>query len=486
MTLADILESAKKHIVAMVITVVAIVGITCVIAMRETPVYTASARYYAAVQWDGEEQVSNEQITSDQTFVKSQMGLLTEFARTSVVLKPVVDQLHLDTTADALSDSVSVIADSDSQFLTISARDTDPNVAADIANAVGESLNKKIASNDLGDVKTSALSTIALQVIKPAKAPTSPSSDNRSTLLIGGLVAVVSAFLVAIALELGNRKLRDLTDLGRCTDSPVLGLIPSSDKFAEGAAVISHADSREAENVRRLSRNLAFVSPDRTELSNVIVVTSPAPSDGKTTVAVNVAAAFAENNKKVLLIDADLRRPAVPRVLGMDGTIGLSHLVTGQTDSKTVIQPYWRSNFHVLPAGEQTTNPSIIINSRAMMSLLEQVATSYDYVVVDTAPLTVTNDAIVFSKHGAPMLMVVSQGGTLKHVLRDSLQELAMVGVQIVGVVFNRVRVSHDSSKYYSYYSRNDVEPRKYGRARVFHQLSKHGGLSEHAERGEQ
>lgn len=61
-----------------------------------------------------------------------------------------------------------------------------------------------------------------------------------------------------------------------------------------------------------------------------------------------------------------------------------------------------------------------------------------------------------------------------------------MVGVQIVGVVFNRVRVSHDSSKYYSYYSRNDVEPRKYGRARVFHQLSKHGGLSEHAERGEQ
>ncbi len=126
--------------------------------------------------------------------------------------------------------------------------------------------------------------------------------------------------------------------------------------------------------------------PDE-HLANVIVVTSTGPSEGKTTVSVNLATAFAESGHKVLLIDADVRNPSVSKKkIGIEGTVGLTHLITNQVSSSS-IQRYWKPNFHVLPAGKQSMNPSILLNSRAMKALVEQVAESYDYVFVDTAPM---------------------------------------------------------------------------------------------------
>ena len=480
MTLADILGAARKHIVAMVIVVAVIFGATCGIAAREVPVYTAYAQFYATLRQastpasgtqddgtatcDGTAQDQGQsdqaapspqtpsQVTSDQNFVKSQIGLLPTLVQTDAVLQPVIDKLKLTTTPDALAGNVAINMSEDSLFLTIGAKSTDPQTAADIANAVGESLNNQIAADSFGDVKTNALSPIVLQAVKPAKAPGAPTSNNRSTLLIGGLVALVAAILVAVALEAMNRRVRDVADLGRYVDAPVLGLVPESDELGEGSVVAAHPGSRAAEGIRRLARNLAFVTPDRTAFSNVVVITSPGPSEGKTTIAANVAAAFAENDEKVLLVDTDLRHPSIARLLGIDGRIGLTHLVTGQADSQTAIQPYWKPHFHVLPAGEQTTNPGIIINSQAMMSFLEQAAAAYDHVVLDTAPLSVTNDAAIFAKKGTLTLLVTAQRRTLKRTLRDCVQELEMVGVQVVGTVFNRTRLSRGGENYYYYY----------------------------------
>lgn len=476
MTLADILGAAKKHIVAMVITVAVIFGATCGFAAREVPVYTAYSQYYATLRQSAAtpdqsgatpapSQESPDQVKSDQDFVRSQIVLLNTLVQTDAVLQPVIDKLKLSTTPDALAGNVAINSSEDSLFLTIGAKSTDPQTAADIANAVGESLNNQIAADSFGEVKTNALSPIVLQVVKPAKAPGAPTSNNRSTLLIGGLVAVVVAFLVAIALEAMNRRVRDVADLSQYVDAPVLGLVPESNELSEGTVVASHPGSHAAEGIRRLARNLAFVTPDRTTFSNVVVITSPGPSEGKTTIAANVAAAFAENDEKVLLVDTDLRHPSVAKLLGINGRIGLTHLVTGQADSQSAIQPYWKPHFHVLPAGEQTTNPGIIINSQAMMSFLEQAAAAYDHVVLDTAPLSVTNDAAIFSKKGTLTLLVTAQNRTLKRALRDCMQELSVVGVQIVGTVFNRTKLTrgNESYYYYYYYLEDEGRPRKRG-----------------------
>ena len=487
MTLADILGAARKHLVAMVVTVAVVFGAACGIAAREVPVYTAYSQYYATLrqpsaaaqsttspdQGDaqdgtGVQQDSPAQVKSDQEFVRSQIGLLNTLVQTDAVLQPVIDKLKLTTTPDALAGNVAINSSEDSLFLSIGAKSTDPQTAADIANAVGESLNNQIAADSFGDVKTNALSPIVLQVVKPAKKPSAPTSNNRSTLLIGGLVALVAAFLVALALEAMNRRVRDVADLEQFVDAPVLGLVPESDALGKGTVVVAEPGSRAAEGIRRLARNLAFVTPDRTAFSNVVVITSPGPSEGKTTIAANVAAAFAENDEKVLLVDTDLRHPSIARLLGINGRIGLTHLVTGQADAQAAIQPYWKPHFHVLPAGEQTTNPGIIINSQAMMSFLEQAAASYDHVVLDTAPLSVTNDASIFAKKGTLTLLVTAQNRTLKRALRDCMQELSMVGVQIVGTVFNRTRLNRGNENYYYYYYYLEEEgrPRKRG---LFH-----------------
>nr|WP_239512465.1 CpsD/CapB family tyrosine-protein kinase [Bifidobacterium aerophilum] len=213
--------------------------------------------------------------------------------------------------------------------------------------------------------------------------------------------------------------------------------------------VVADPASNASESVRRLALNLAFISPDRTNRSNVIVITSSGAHEGKTTIAVNLAAALAEKGEKVLLIDTDLRKPSVARHLGLNGAVGLSHLLTGQVKSTDAIQQYWKPNFHILPAGDQTTNPSILINSNSMKSLLDEVSGLYDHVIVDTTPLRVANDAVVFAKDGARMLVVASQGVTIKKQLKDAMQELAMIDVPPVGSVFNLMQAKQGGDYYY-------------------------------------
>lgn len=218
--------------------------------------------------------------------------------------------------------------------------------------------------------------------------------------------------------------------------------------------IIAKPTSREAEEVRRLRTNLMFALPDGPQ-SNVIVVTSAGPSEGKTTLCVNLATAFAENDGKVLLVDADVRNPSIADKIGIDGNVGLTHLITNQVSSQDAIQRYWKQNLHVLPAGTQSMNPSILLNSRAMKALIEQVAGAYDYVIVDTAPIQVANDAAVFAKEGPELLLVAGIGVTEKNVLRQTTQELETLDIHAAGVAINYAEQDKSRKSVYYYYYGN-------------------------------
>ncbi|RSX55325.1 polysaccharide biosynthesis tyrosine autokinase [Bifidobacterium samirii] len=473
MTVADILEALKKHLIVELVVLLAALAGGFLYVNQQTPQYTATAQMFASFNRNPTEAgtetdlgtPSYSEIQSQSSYVTSQLGTLPTLATTPAVLQPVIDELKLDTTVSALAGSIG-ISTSSTYFVNITATNTDPQTAADIANAVGRSLKEQLSSDSYSSERTYVLSYLNLSVIREASVPGSPSSPNvKSFMFKMLLIGVVAAVFAGLVAEMLDQRLRQMADLQRIAQSPTLGIIGKDKAFQEGApVVVSAPSSRAAESVRRLALNLSFLAPDRTDRSNVIVIASSGPSEGKTTIATNLAAAMAENGERVLLVDTDLRKPSTAKTLDIDGKVGLTHLLAGKVTFADAVQRYWKENFHILPAGEQTTNPSILINSRAMQEFLEHAAAHYDHVIIDTTPMRVANDAAVFAKDGARLLLVASQGVTFKRQLRDAVQEFRMIGVEPVGTVFNQEQAKKAKNGYYYYYYYGEGKRRRSGR----------------------
>lgn len=292
------------------------------------------------------------------------------------------------------------------------------------------------------------IAPIVLASIQQAQAPDQPSTSRKSILLIGVLAAFVIAICAAVLKEVIERHVREVDDVTRITNVSNLAIVQESSHFDGKPVVISTPEISVSENIRRLASNIAFITPKNAALSNVIVVTSAGTGEGKSTIASNLAAAFAESDENVLLIDTDLRNPNVAQNLGIHGENGLTQLITGQLKTEDVIQHYWKPNFHVLPAGERIANPSAIINSRAMRAMVEQMAQHYSFVVIDSASLSVANSAEIFANMGALLLLVTARDVTLKQQLQRTVRELEVVHLKVAGTVFNYAKQQKASTSY--------------------------------------
>ncbi|MEE1296051.1 MAG: CpsD/CapB family tyrosine-protein kinase [Bifidobacterium sp.] len=190
------------------------------------------------------------------------------------------------------------------------------------------------------------------------------------------------------------------------------------------------------------------------------MITSTGPNEGKTTISANIAATLAENGAKVLLIDADLRHPSVAKRLDIDGSAGLAHVLSGQATVRDVVQRYWRPNLHVMPAGPKPPNASRLLNSPLMVELVNNALQQYDYVIIDTAPMVVANDAVLFVRRGGALVMVCRRDQTLKRDLREISEELTTLDMSATGIIINCAKDTKKTSEYgnYYYYYSNDDE----------------------------
>ncbi len=430
----------KKHwIVGLAVLVVSLAVTVCVV-QTTVPEYSASVTAVTNAQ-----SAAADGSTSD-----SRMGVVSRVATSSAVLEPVIDELDLDTSVDAMASSVSASVDA-SGLMTVTATSSDSQQAADIANAVYDSLVQQIEDDSFASNETGLFNGLQFSVIERAVAPSSPVSPNKPRLIfMGTLAGLVLALVVIVVIDVSDKRVRDTADIQRILYSPVISSVPKSDTFRGTApAVISDPSSKAAEDIRRLALNLDFIVPDKTDMSNVIVVASSDASEGKTTIAVNLAAAIAERGRTVLLIDTDLRKPSMAGVLGINGKVGLAHVLARQAKLDEAIQQYWKPTFHVMPAGEQQANPSILINSKAMNMLLHAAAKQYDNVIVDSTPMSVANDSAVFAKEGGTLLMVVGQGVAQKKTLKASAEEFELVGVKPAGAVVDMVKEQRGKGDYY-------------------------------------
>ncbi|MGY4643714.1 polysaccharide biosynthesis tyrosine autokinase [Cellulomonas sp. URHB0016] len=428
------------------IAVLTALGLVLAVAVTvtATPLYTATTKAFVSVR--SGETVGD--LVQGSTYSQNQVRSFAQLATMPTVLDPVIDDLGLDVGPGTLAANLAVTVPQNTVIIAISATDPVPEQAAAIADAVAAQLAKAVA--DLSP--TEGADPIRVSTVAEAGVPTTPSSPNpKANLVVGLMLGLALGVAGAVARELLDTKVRTEEDLRKVTDSSVIGSIPLDGTAEQSPLVVQGSpQSPRAEAFRRLRTNLQFL--DAGERSRAMVLVSAIPAEGKSTTAINLAITLADAGTRVALVDADLRRPSIASYLGMEGSVGLTTVLIGRADLEDVMQPWGNDCLDVLPAGQVPPNPSELLGSQAMSTVLKELAGRYDVVLVDTAPLLPVTDGAILAKLAGGALVTVGSGTVTRHQLAEALGSLGSVGARVLGIVMNRTTRQGDRYPYYDYY----------------------------------
>ncbi|MBQ1772429.1 MAG: CpsD/CapB family tyrosine-protein kinase [Clostridia bacterium] len=217
--------------------------------------------------------------------------------------------------------------------------------------------------------------------------------------------------------------------------------------------VCEHLSFAAKEAFKRLRTNLVMSFPDEDTLCKIVGVTSAQPSDGKSTIALNLSYSLAELGKRVLLIDADMRRASIHAKIDIEKTPGLSNLLDNLNTIQVTMKEYTSSTgptkFKVIPSGDVPDNPSELLSSRRMAALLSRLAESFDYIIVDLPPVGAVIDAVSMAKLVDGMIVVIRENSCPRSLLDECVGQLNYAGIKILGFVVNGAL--EGSSKKYQY-----------------------------------
>lgn len=431
MDLHDFIRVIRTRWPSVVVMTVAGIGAGIASVLLATTLFTSSTRLFVSVQSNtGSATEVGQGSNAAQQKTRSYADIVT----TSRVLGPVIDELGLHETAHELAQRITTTAPQNTVTITINVTDTDPERAATIANAVGASF-AEVVTGSLEKPVGGGQSLVRIETVEPATASGAPSSPRAAVnLALGGFAGLVAGFALALFRNAVDTRVRGKRDIEAVTDHPVLGEI-GFDSTATLHPLIVQGDPRNprAEAFRALRTSLLFV--DLASEHKSLVVTSAMPSEGKTTSTANLAITLAENGAKVALIDADLRRPRLADVMGLEGTVGVTDLLIGQAEIGDVAQPWGRGALTVIPAGQTPPNPSELLGSGAMRALLDELEGSYDHVLIDSPPLLPVTDAAVLSKLTGGTIVISAAGRSRRPQLERALADLEAIGARVLGIV---------------------------------------------------
>jgi len=287
-------------------------------------------------------------------------------------------------------------------------------------------------------------------VIDPAPVPLWPDAAQTRLVLMFGLIGgLMVGGLAALLLEFFDFRVRRAADAEEVTGLPLVGMVPRLG--APSQDPVAAAIGKEAFRSLRVNLHYAHgVAP------RILSVSSATPKEGKTTVCVNLAASLAEQQGpgSVLVIDADLRRPQLHTIFGMDRAPGLSDVLNGTIDVEAAIRPSPSSpKLHVLTCGSPVTNPSEIIGSRSLGDLIDTLGQQFEFMVIDTPPLLAVTDAAVIAKVVDGTLMVVRADQADRVAVATAMEQLRQIDATLLGVILNGVGTrSGDGRHQYAYY----------------------------------
>lgn len=447
--LQNYLSMLRDRWISALFTAVLVFGAVAAFTFLQAPEYQATNRVF--VQTQSGSNVAD--LNSGVNFASQQITSYADVATTPLVLDPVIDELGLDMTAQELASRITTTVPPKTLILEIRATGSDPAQAAAIANATSESLRTVVSNLETSGEQPS----VELIVVAPATEPVSPATPSiPRNLAIGLVLAVLAGLAVAIIRDLLDSRIRRPDDVEKSFDHPVIATIPASrDAKHMPLVAAQHPQSLQAEAYRGLRTNLQFMG--LTGGNRSVLVTSSLPGEGKSSSAINLAHVIAQAGSRVLLIDADLRRPSLASYLGLESNAGLTTVLIGNATIEDVAQPLETDGLDVLTSGPIPPNPSELLGSKAMQELLAAALSQYDFVVVDTAPLLAVTDAVVLSRFVGGSVVVAQSERVRRPQLEQSLHKLQAVEARLLGVILNRVHGGTRGSYNYSYAYKSDA-----------------------------
>ncbi len=417
--------------------------------------YTASATMYVL---NGNPNLVNYQYTNAND-LNSAVQLLDTYlvvVRSSKVLDAVAERLNSDypgISAAFISGTLSMGSVSQTGVLQINCVTTNPQLSKDICNAVVD-----VAPAEIIRVVNAG----SIEVIDYAETPRYP--DLRSPTkqgIAGALTGGVFAGALLILLFLLNHKVTDVESITDHYTPPVLAGVPIQKKAPVTSALLLNSSSsmEMIESYAKLRMNLLYTLVGRG--NKIVVITSAVSGEGKTTIAANLAISCAMSEKKVLLIDADMRRACQRDNFEYDAeTPGLSDALVGSVSWWDAVLSTERENLYILPAGHLPPNPAELLSLQNTKELFNQLQQDFDIVLMDMPPINIVADPLVISEHVAGCIMIARQGFSDHRAIRKALVSAEMTGMNILGFVYNGKDVFQDSyysRKYYKkkYYYRN-------------------------------
>lgn len=472
MTLHEFFAVLRTRWRIIAVSVLLVLGTAALMTIRAQPVYTATAKVYlsteAAKTADGE--------ASDKgTYVISRQDLTTyaEVLTSPSIMEPLRAELGLGPGAPV---NVTAFVSETTNMLIFSATDTDPQMAARIANTAGPVL--AASATKFSPLLALNNQTVEVTSVVDAGVPDRPvSPDPQRNLALGGLLGLGLGVGLALVRHTVDTKVRGTQAIEELSNRPILGEIPLI-KSPEDRLLSIETDpfGGHAEAIRRLRTNMLFV--DVTTGGHSFVVTSSVPGEGKTTTSVNLALAMADAGSRVLLLDADLRNPSVARTLGIEGSVGLTTILLGRAEPSDVVQQWGSTSLFVLPAGQRPPNPSELLGSEPMEQLFQKLAHDYDFILVDSPPVVPVIDAVLINRMTHGLILVVADDRTRKRDLASAIKSLETVDVPISGFALNMV-ANHKTAGYrYGYYGRENDDQQASRRAQRQTKKTRMGSLA--------
>ena len=291
-----------------------------------------------------------------------------------------------------------------------------------------------------------------IRVIDQAETPRAPVSPNTfNNLLLGLLGGLALAVGLAFAFEYGDDRIKNPDELKKSLGLPFLGMVPALfDKSITTPLITGGAPNLFGESFRSIRTNVLFSSAD--EGSRLVVVTSSAPGEGKTAVSTNLSLALAQSGHRVLLIDADMRKPRVHEVFSQPLAPGLSNLLVGDKQVSEAIKESPQQGLWMMPAGTFPPNPAELLGSKKFRDLTLFLQQYFDWVIIDTPPVMAVTDASIAANLAHGVLFVVGAEMTSKRVAQRAVEQLEMSQARFLGAVLNRVDLEHNAYYYSRYY----------------------------------
>jgi len=417
-------------------------------SLLQKPVYASKAQLFVVTASSGQESAANayQGNLASQQRVASYAKLVNGLD----VMQRVEDRGHFGLTAGELASKVTASTAPQTVILDITAEDTDPARAQKIAKVTGE-----VFSDFVKELETPAPGqqpTTYLKVVGEPVVPSAPVSPNIPlNLALGGLLGLLIGLALVVLVDRLDRTVKTTDEVEQLTELPTVGVIPmNKDRQKIPEVPFKDGHSPEAEAYRNIRTNLQFLDVDNPP--RVLLLTSSVSSEGKSTTTLNIALALAEGGNRVLLVEADLRRPRVAQYFGLTNSVGLTNVLSGQAAADDVIQETSHDNVELLASGPIPPNPSELLGTQAAHELFgNELRTSYDYVVIDAPPILPVTDSSVLSRSVDAVILAVRAGSTSREQVERTITQLRKVGAPLRGTLLTLANISKRNTQYYYY-----------------------------------